>query len=96
MLGSCSPVARKRQRLGREMTKAALCVVTETKRHTPGDISERHLSSRIESPDKAWEALPLLSFGSLLLFYPTVLWLFITNGAAELYECPQAPHHTFI
>lgn len=73
----------KRQRLGREMTKAALCVVTETQCHTPGDISERHLSSRIESPDKAWEVLPLLSFGSLLLFYPTLLWLFITNGSSR-------------
>lgn len=78
------------------MTKAAVCVVTETQRHTPGDISERHLSSRIESPDKAWEVRLLLSFGSLLLFYPTVLWLFITDGAAELYECPQALHHTFL
>lgn len=78
------------------MRKAALCVITESQRRTPGDISERHLSSRIESPDKAWEALPLLSFGSLLLFYPIVLWLFITDGAAELYECPQALHHTFL
>lgn len=56
-----------------EMTKGAVCVETETQCHTPGDISERRLSSRIESPDKACEAVPLLSFGSPLLFYPTVL-----------------------
>lgn len=37
-----------------------------------------------------------LSYGRLLLFCLAVrsLWLFITNRATALYECPQAQHHT--